>query len=469
MKILTEKGFQKFDGFINRGKVTKLLRINLSNGIEIDCTHEHRFLAENLEYINANDIKVGTILYPNNTVLKIQEIEKDVEVYDALNVKNTHSYYTNGVISHNCLIIDEMGFIPNNIWTEFFSSVYPTVSSSKTSKTILVSTPNGMNHFYRYWIGATTEDPKLRNSFNPIQVHWTQVPGRDEAWYKETLSNMTQEEFNREFEGEFLGSTHTLIKPNVLLSLKMKAEIKQTALHDRLHDFAINLRVFRKVQRGHVYIMSVDSAKIHEETSGDAVAMQIIDITQYPFRQVAVFQATDTMHYLQIPEVAYTIGTYFNNAYAFVENNEIGQEIVDSLAYEFEYENVFYEQPNVAGYRTTKKTKRLGCSNIKAWIEKGRLEVYDAYTIEELSVFTQKKNGSFAAEEGFTDDLVMALMGCLFFTTRPEFDAFTELKDVSKVLFGKRQKETVEGQLIEDVPLFGVIDAEGIDEYEDIF
>jgi len=369
--------------------------------------------------------------------------------------------------SINCLIIDEMAFIPNTIWTEFFSSVYPTVSSSKTSKTILVSTPNGMNHFYRYWQGATTKDANLKNSFNPILVHWTQVPGRDEKWYKETLSNMTTEEFNREFEGKFLGSALTLISSKCLEQLSFKAEIKNTPIHELLNDHDRFLRVYKKVQKNHAYIMSVDSSKVTENSSGDPVAIQVIDITRFPFKQVAVFQTAHDMHYLQIPEIAYTIGKYFNWAYAFVENNEIGQQIVDSLAYDFEYENVFFEKPNLAGYRTTKKTKRLGCSNIKGWVERGKLIINDAYTIEEMSTFIKQKNGSWAAEEGYTDDLVMALMGCLFFTTRPEFDAFTDLKHMADVLFNEERLAKIEVATEEELPAFGVVD-DGTGE-DDIF
>ncbi len=360
--------------------------------------------------------------------------------------------------SINVLIIDEMAFISANLWTEFFSSVYPTVSSSKTSKTILVSTPNGMNHFYRYWQKATTKDPNLRNTFNPIKVHWSEVPGRDDQWYKDTMSNMTDEEFNREFEGKFLGSSLTLIKSDSLEKLSFIHEKKTTQLHDLLNEHDRFLRVFKTVKKGHSYIMSVDSSKLTEESSGDPVAIQIIDITRYPFQQVAVFQAQNGMHYLQIPEIAYTMGKYYNWAYAFVENNEIGQQIVDSLAYDFEYENVFYEKPNIAGYRTTKKTKRLGCSNLKGWIERGKLKVNDPYTIEELSTFIKQKNGSYAAEATYTDDLVMSLMGCLFFTTRPEFDAFTDMKQMADVLFNEDRLKETKIAIEEELPAFGVMD-----------
>lgn len=369
--------------------------------------------------------------------------------------------------SLNTVIIDEMAFIPKNIWTDFFSSVYPTVASSKTSKTILVSTPNGMNHFYRYWIGATTDDPNIKNTFNPIKVHWSQVPGRDEKWYKETLSNMTPEEFAREFEGEFLGSSLTLIKPETLRQMNYLAEKRNTLLHERLHEFELNLRVFKLAKPGHRYVMSVDSSKVREDSNGDPVAVQVIDITRFPFQQVAVFQAANGMHYLQIPQVAYEIGRYYNWAYAFIENNEIGQQIADSIAYEFEYENVFFEKPNLAGYRTTKTTKRLGTSNIKAWIERGKLKINDPYTIEELSTFIKKPNGTFSADADYTDDLVMALIGCLFFTTRPEFDSFTNVKAVGETLFNQGKTIEVEEALMEDLPSFGVVDADGIDDIWD--
>jgi len=468
MKILTEDGFKKFDGFIERGETTKICRIYF-NKIYLDCTVDHELKKSNGSFVEACELKDKDILYPNIQISKVEILNRKVKTFDAVNVKDTHSYLTNGLISHNCLIIDEMAFIGSNIWTEFFSSVYPTVSSSKTSKTILVSTPNGMNHFYRYWQAATSKDPNLKNTFNPIKVHWSEVPGRDEKWYKETLSNMTQEEFNREFEGDFLGSSFTLIDGKTLRKLAFRAEIKNTLLHEKLNEFDINLRVFKEVQKNHAYIMSVDSSKIREDSNGDPVAIQIIDITRFPFKQVAVFQVANGIHYLQIPEIAYTIGTYFNNAYAFVENNEIGQQVVDSLAYEFEYENIFFEKPNLAGYRTSKKTKRLGCSNLKGWIEKGKLVVNDAYTIEELSTFIKKKNGTYSAEEGYTDDLVMSLMGCLFFTTRPEFDAFTELKDVAKVLFSKEKIESLEHMSEEALPAFGVVDVDGVDSFDDEF
>jgi len=159
--------------------------------------------------------------------------------------------------------------------------------------------------------------------------------------------------------------------------------------------------------------------------------------------------------YLQAPEIIYRIGKYFNDAYAFVENNEIGQQVVDSLAIDFEYDNVFYEKSNLAGYRTTKKTKRLGCSNLKAFVENQKLRIVDIETIQQLSTFVRNTKGSFEAEYGYQDDAIMALIGCLFFLTRPEFDSIKDRKTFINTLFNR---EEVNDALVEDMPFFGVID-----------
>jgi hypothetical protein len=53
--------------------------------------------------------------------------------------------------SISLLYLDEFAFVPQNIADEFFTSVYPTISSGTKSKILISSTPNGMNHFYRMW------------------------------------------------------------------------------------------------------------------------------------------------------------------------------------------------------------------------------------------------------------------------------------------------------------------------------
>lgn len=370
--------------------------------------------------------------------------------------------------SINVLIIDECAFIPTNLWEDFYTSVYPTVSSSKTSKTIMVSTPNGLNHFWRFWKGAKETDPAKKNTFNPIEIHWSEVPGRDQKWYEDTIANMTEQEFAQEFGGSFLGSAYTLINAKTIENMNFEKPLKHTELHELLGNIPSNsLRIYKKPKKKHQYIMSVDSAKVHENSVGDSVAIQVIDITKLPYEQVCVFQNTNDLHYLQIPEIAYSIGKWYNWAYAFIENNELGQQIADTIAFEFEYEKVFFEKPLVAGYRTTTKTKSLGCRNLKGFIENNKLLIHDAETISELSMFTKKKNGTYSAEVGYPDDLVMALIGCLFFITRPEFDAFTDRKELAKQLFSEERKREIEHEIEESVPAFGVVD-DGMNETLDM-
>ena len=118
-------------------------------------------------------------------------------------------------MSFNIIFLDEFAFIPNHIAEQFFSSVYPTISSGKSTKVIIISTPNGMNMFYKLW-----HDAELgRNEYVTTEVHWSQVPGRDERWKEQTIANTSLRQFTQEFECEFLGSVDTLISAAKLRSM----------------------------------------------------------------------------------------------------------------------------------------------------------------------------------------------------------------------------------------------------------
>ena len=60
--------------------------------------------------------------------------------------------------SYNMLFLDEFAFVPGNIAEEFFSSVFPTITSGVSTKVLLISTPNGLNMFYKLWKGATKKE-----------------------------------------------------------------------------------------------------------------------------------------------------------------------------------------------------------------------------------------------------------------------------------------------------------------------
>jgi len=313
--------------------------------------------------------------------------------------------------SISCLIIDERAFIPQNLWDNFLSSVYPTVSSSDTSRIIYVSTFNGLNHFCRDWEDAVAK----KTEFVPIRVDWWQVPGRDKKWKEETIANIGQTRFNQEYGNKALGSIKTLIEPEIISSLKHSHELTDTKLHykfnESIHKY---LHIYEEVKTGHSYVIGADSAKMTEDNAGDALGMQVLDITSFPIRQVATFFAKDSISYLESPEIIGTLGNYYNEALVFVENNEIGQEVANMLHFDLEYDGVYFEKGNLPGYRTTKKTKRIGCENLKILIENNKLIINDFNTISQLSTFIKKKL-SYTAESGYQDDLVMALLASLFF------------------------------------------------------
>jgi hypothetical protein len=343
------------------------------------------------------------------------------------------------------LVVDERAFIPNNNWNAFISSVYPTISSSDTSKVIYVSTFNGLNHFYQDWIDAN----QGKNEFVPLRVDWWQVPGRDEDWKEETIANIGIQRFRQEYGNEALGSISTLIEPEVIVNLKHASRLEDTKFFQiadhRLHKY---INIYEEPKPGATYIAGVDSAKMTEENAGDALGIQILDITQFPIKQVATVFIEEGMSYLQAPDLIYKLGHYYKDAILFIENNEIGQEVANMVHFDLEYENVYFEKGALPGFRTTKKTKRLGCTNLKLLIENFKIELNDFHTISQLSTFIKKKM-SYCAESGYKDDLIMSLIAALFFILSEGLDI--ELVE-NNLDLGKKIIKNLEDTKEDDLP-----------------
>ena len=175
--------------------------------------------------------------------------------------------------SYNIIFLDEFAFVPTNIAEMFFSSVYPTISSGQKTKMVIVSTPYGMNQFYKLW----TDAEKKKNDYIPIEVHWSEVPGRDEAWKEMTIRNTSPEQFQQEFECEFLGSVNTLISP---------AKIKNAVYVDPIKTGG-SVDQFEEPIKGHTYVVTVDVARGVDK---DYSAFIVFDVTQMPFKVVALYK-----------------------------------------------------------------------------------------------------------------------------------------------------------------------------------
>jgi len=350
--------------------------------------------------------------------------------------------------SFNIIFLDEFAHVPNNIADQFFTSVYPTISSGISTKVFIVSTPLGLNMFYKMWIDAEEK----RNSYTPIEVHWSETPGRDEKWRNETLKNIGETQFTQEFEGEFIGSTHTLIAPSKLRTMAFKNPIVSQGGVD----------MYEEPIKGATYCIVADSAQGKEQ---DYSALSVFDISDIPYRQVAKYRDNKISPMLY-PNIIYNIGMKFNVAWLIVEINDIGQQVAETLHFDLEYENILmasmhgragqkigggFGKNNQLGIRTSKQLKRIGCAALKDMIETDKLIVPDFDTIAELTTFASKHN-SFEAEEGSHDDLAMTLVMFAWVVQQQYFKDMTDL-DIRKQIY-EDQMETLE----QDMLPFGIID-----------
>jgi hypothetical protein len=357
--------------------------------------------------------------------------------------------------TYNMILLDEFAFVPKNIADEFFSSVYPTISSGNTTKVIIVSTPCGMNHFYKMWEDAREE----RNMYKPIEVHWRDVPGRDDKWRDETIANTSKEQFQQEFECEFIGSINTLISATKLKSMVFKAPLETHS----------DMSVYDPPEEGHVYTLIVDVS--HGEGL-DYSAFSIIDCSEIPYKQVATYRSASIAPMLY-PTIIQNAAQKYNDAFIFVEVNDIGQQVATILHHDLEYENMltvvqkgragqilsggFGQGQAQLGIKTTKKVKQIGCLNLKSLIEDDKLLLKDFDTIAELTSFVSR-GYSYEAEPGHNDDLAMTLVLFSWLATQPYFKELTDL-DLRKRLNDEKM------QFIEDQLLpFGFIDSGSVEE-----
>lgn len=299
------------------------------------------------------------------------------------------------------LYIDEAALIPNHIADEFFTSVFPTLSSGKTSRVVMTSTPRGIaNTFYRFW----KEAENGINGFATYHVPWNANPNRDNAWLEEQRRTLGELKWRREVLCEWQGSANTLISANSILSLPSKQALREDE----------KLKIFEEPIENHNYISIADVAR---GTENDYSTLITIDVSVRPFRVVCTYRCNSISTEL-FPDKIKGIGSYYNDSFVVVETNDMGESVVNTLYNELEYENVFktsastidgWNKPDHLGLRTTVKTKRIGCEALKSLIESNQLEVNDINIISELSTFVAKRN-SYSAESGSHDDLVMPLV-----------------------------------------------------------
>ena len=375
--------------------------------------------------------------------------------------------------SYNVIFLDEFAFIPNHIADQFFASVYPTISSGQNTKVIIVSTPRGMNHFYRLWHDAE----RGKNEYKPTDVHWSEVPGRDDVWREQTIANTSEAQFKVEFECEFLGSVDTLIAPSKLRTMVYEEPAQRNA----------GLDIYESPMMGHDYLITVDVARGVEK---DYSAFVLVDITSFPHRIVGKYRNNQIKPML-FPSVIYEVATKYNKAFILCEVNDIGDQVASIIHYDLEYDNLlmasmrgragqvigqgFSGKKTQMGVKMSKTVKKVGSLNLKTLIESDKIIFKDYEIISELTTFIQKNN-SFEAEEGANDDLAMCLVIYAWLVQNDYFKELTD-QDVRKRLY-EEQKNQIEqdmapfGFMVDGLDDSSFVDAEGdrwnkADEYGD--
>ena len=317
----------------------------------------------------------------------------------------------------NVIFLDEFAFVPNNIAEAFFMSTYPTISSGSSTKVIIVSTPNGLNLFYRMWTEATEK----RSDYIPIEIHWSMVPGRTEEWKEQTIRNTSADQFRQEFECEFIGSTNTLIHPTKLRALSFKTPIRREGFLD----------IYEEPIKDHTYTITVD---VSEGLNQDYSTFSVIDVTEIPYKQVAKYR-NNKISPMLYPAVIVNHARYYNEAFVLVEINTIGLQVSEILHHEIAYENLIkiemkgkqgqqqtpgFKKKIAYGLKQSQQTKNIGCANLKTLVESDKLLIYDAETILELTTFSADKK-TFKAEEGNHDDMAMTLVNFGWLTAQRYF------------------------------------------------
>ena len=345
--------------------------------------------------------------------------------------------------TYNLVFLDEFAFVPDYVAADFFTAVYPTISSGKNTKVIIISTPNGLNFFYRMWVEAQ----EGRSNYKLFEANWRAVPSRDDAWADETLANVGEKAFQQEYECDFLGSSNTLISTTKIKEMVWKRPVKR---------YQGGLAIYEEPKPRNQYIITVD---VSRGIGKDYSAFTVINVSEFPYKVVAKYQNNEISP-MVFPNTIYETATHFNQAMVLVEVNDIGEQVGAILYNDLEYEdlimtehggrkgqrissgfggNVYY------GVRMTGNVKKIGMANLKTMIESDKLLIHDVDIITELSTFVQKRN-SYEAEEGYHDDLVMCLIIFGWVSNQEYFKELTN-SDIRKKLEKEREQEIMESTL----------------------
>jgi len=418
-EILTEEGFKDFKG-VFCGKNPNKIHLTFQSNKQLICTPKHKLMVNETDYVFANDLQVGNKIF-NDVVKSINEFENDEEVFEFLEIEDTHTYFANGILSHQCIIIDEMAHIESHLIDDFWASVIPVISSSRkgTTKIFAVSTPKGTgNKFHEIYSKAQRgEAIEGRISWHAENIHYSEVPGHGKKWIADMKAALGNDEqlFAQEFECVFLETGESAIDASVLEDYKEQCRLPLQTFEDG------HYRVWAEPQAGHIYGIGVD---VSEGIGRAASVAQIFDFTDLThIEQVACYH-NNAIHPTRFAEVLNRIGNHWGRPPMLIERNNCGGEVITSLNEKHNYHNLVSHNPSNLKYGDIRQgiyshtnTKYNGVMNMRYWMNTLKVvKIYDIATVQELQTFVRYPNGTWKAKQGnqIYDDRVLSLVWGLY-------------------------------------------------------
>lgn len=335
------------------------------------------------------------------------------------------------------VFIDEFAYIANSRVQKFWNNIYPTMANNPESKCIIASTPNGRNLFWQLWEGAVNK----KNRFKTNRIYWTDVPGRDEAFKEDTISNIGLEGWLMGFECSFdtqLSSIfHTRIQRllrDLQKSGEPESELKPDSGHWSIHNHWLgeeyNIQFIRQDVLSYdlfndYFLFGVD---LGEGLGQDSTTIKIKKLTwntehkRIDFKTVGVYENNE-IAVEEFAEMNANLFKFFNpnKIRVSVDLTNYGNEYFAHINKLRLYDERFYQLDTVIfakfesntkkdyemGIRWNQQNKKLAVRSFTGLVNKQQFIETHSSTIEEYLNFGKNKNGSYAAQYGH-DDLIMA-------------------------------------------------------------
>lgn len=413
-EVLTHEGFKDFKG-IMVGKNKIRLHLKFSDNKDIKCTPKHKIVLKNGGFKYAKDLKIGDIVHGKYELLDKIEFECYDDVYEFLEIKDNHSYFVNGILSMQCLVLDELAFLDAGLLESFWRSVYPIISSAKKSKILAASTPNGIgNLFHSLWEGANKTGDEW-NGWHPERVDWWEVPNRDEKWKNETIRTLqSRDAFLQEYENAFLASGELPINQDVYALLESGCKDPEFIFDDGQYI------VWDEPKEKNFYAVGVD---VGEGLNQNATVCQILNVTDLTnITQDAIYYTKKISPY-HFAQKLHDILQQWGRPPVLIERNGCGAQVIDSLKNNFGYENIVtwgtkgaigsdFKLSAKNGIISHQNSKLEGVNNMRYYLNEMRcIKLRDIKTLSELKDFIRHPNGTWSGRTANTlDDRVMSLV-----------------------------------------------------------